>query len=283
MNYYLSSPTSVTPLAKNRMLESEEPLNFLLSFALDAKGNFEKYYQQGKNHVLIDSGAFSAWNSGKVINREEYLAYIKKLPSEVSKINLDVIPRTGSSQGEKIACCQASFENFLYLNKHVKNVLPVHHYGEDISWAHKMLDHTDHICISPANDTAESVKRTYFRYIWEELDFSVKTHVLGYTSIKGSEMFPFYSVDSISYKAPMLFGNVLIERVDGSIIQSDLKTFAKHFGYEYDSRKPMKEQKDLLGEATWYHTKVILNHYKRITESHKTKDFSYLKSQLSLF
>lgn len=282
MEYFLSAPETIFKPVRERLISDGEKRNYLISFAGPVK-HFETFYREGQNTIMIDSGAFSAWNSGKVIDREAYLKFLKKLPDEVFKINLDVIPKTGSSQEEKLKCIDESFKNYLYLKSHVKNVLPVHHYGEHIDWARKMLNETDYICISPANDTHEGIKREYFEYIFSELDLKTKCHVLGYSSVDGVENYPFFSVDSISYKKTHMHGQVYFARTDGKIIDLTISEYARMTGHVYDSSKGLAEQPELLSDATYSTIIALLKHFENITELHRTKDFSYLKNQLKLF
>ena len=282
MVYYISAPETIFKPVKERLLEDGSPRHYLLSFATSSR-HFEQFYQEGLNSIMIDSGAFSAWNSGKTIDREAYLEYCKKLPSEVIKINLDVIPKTGSSQEEKLICIEQSFENYLYLKKHLDNVIPVHHYGEDIAWAKKMLEETDYICISPANDTHESIKREYFKYVFSELPVGVKTHTLGYSSTDGMDMFPFYSLDSISHKMTHMHGTVLYLRSDGSFRKIDIGDYAKLHGFSYNPAVGLSKQRDLLEESSHLTIINLLNYVDFLTEKHLEKDFGYIKQQLKLF
>lgn len=282
MEYFLSAPETIYKPVRERLLSDGISRNYLISFAGPVK-HFETFYNQGQNKIMIDSGAFSAWNSGKTIDLEAYLKFCKTLPDEVFKINMDVIPKTGSTQQEKLKCIQQSFDNYLYLKKHLKNVLPVHHYGEDIVWAKKMLDETDYICISPANDTHENIKRQYFNYVFNELELDTKVHVLGYSSIEGLELYPFTSVDSISYKRTHMHGQVSFERSDGTIIDMDISDYAKWKGYEYNPRKGLVEHPELLAEGTYDTITAILKHFEKLKERNKTKDFSWIRQQLKLF
>ena len=282
MIYYISAPETIFKPVKLRLLADDKKRHYLLSFATSSR-HFEDFYQDGKNTIMIDSGAFSAWNSGKEIDREEYLSYCKKLPDEVFKINLDVIPKTGSSQEEKLKCIEESFENYIYLSKYLKNVLPVHHYGEDIKWIHKMLDETDYVCISPANDTHENIKRKYFKYLFSQIPLSTKTHALGYSSVSGCEMFPFYSVDSISHKATHMHGHVLYKRSDGSFIFLDISDYAKMNNYSYNPGVGLSKQRDLLEDSSYLHVNNLLDRFDEIKEKHKTKDFKFLTNQPTLF
>ncbi len=282
MIYYISGPESTIKNVKEKLMDDDKASHYLLSFATSSK-HFDEFYRNGKNTIMIDSGAFSAWNSGKIIDREEYLAYCKKLPEEVYKINLDVIPQTGSSVAEKLKCTEESFKNFVYLKKHLKNVLPVHHYGEDISLMKRFVDECDYICISPANDTSEKIKRNYFKYLFSQIPLDVKTHALGYSSFSGCGLFPFYSVDSIAYKRTQMYGDLIYRKSDGSYMYMSIWDYAKMNGIEYDRDAGMAANKELLEEATYFHIQNLLNRFKELGEINKTKNFNYLKQQLTLF
>lgn len=193
MKYYFSSPSSV-----KKILKECEVKNYLLSFAVDAKE--VKHFQDTKEPIIIDSGAFSIWNKGGTVDIEKYIEFGKTLPDNYVFVNLDVIPKTGSSKADIEKCCAEGFENYLYLKQHLKNVLPVYHYGDNVSWLKKFMDHTDYIGISPANDTHENIKRDFLKEVFSLTRTDFKTHGLGYSSFEGLFMFPFYSVDSISYK-----------------------------------------------------------------------------------
>jgi hypothetical protein len=179
MHYYFSSP-----LDRIKILEECNVTKYLLSFANEKKHMLEFPKKHETTHMMIDSGAFTVWNSGREpINVEEYKDFMLTLPQEWTFINLDVIPQTGSTQQEIQKCIDEGFENFLYLKSFVPNVIPVHHYGESNEVLKRYLEHTDYIGISPANDTHETVKRRYLTQIFDYVGSSVKTHGLGYSSL----------------------------------------------------------------------------------------------------
>lgn len=198
MKYFFSSPESM-----REVLDTCGVSNYLLSFAVDAKGC--KHYKDEKNTVIIDSGAFTVWNKGGSIDIDAYRDFCLQQPQEWSFINLDVIPKTGSTKADIEKCCEEGYENYLYLSKYIKNLVPVYHYGDEMKWLNKFVDHTDYIGISPANDTHESVKRRFLKEVFKNIDTSTKTHGLGYSSFEGLTLFPFYSVDSISFKKVHVF------------------------------------------------------------------------------
>lgn len=170
--------------------------NYLLSFAVDAKD-----VKDFSGNIIIDSGAFTVWNKGGTIDIEKYLAFCLTLPQNYTFINLDVIPKTGSGSAEIEIACDKSFENYQYLSSKLPNVLPVYHYGDNLKWLKAYADATDYVGVSPANDTHESVKREFLRTVYKHIDpIQTRTHGLGYSSFDGLTYFPFYSVDSISFK-----------------------------------------------------------------------------------
>ena len=185
--------------AHQKLLKPAGAKNFLFSYFTEP--NYPLRYANPEGKTIIDSGAFSAWNSGAKLNIEDYKNYCMKLPIEWTFVNMDTIPETGSGQKEIERCAYASLDNYLYLKKHLKNVLPVYHYGENFSWMYAYQRHTDYIGVSPANDIKEQVKRTWLKWVFGQFDYrKIRTHAFGYSSFVGMTLFPFYSVDSISYK-----------------------------------------------------------------------------------
>lgn len=179
--------------------------NILMSYATH-KGQAKHYVERTELTMIIDSGAFTVWNSGSTIDIEEYIAFCKKLNPNWTFINLDVIPKTGSTKKEIEVSVEKSKENFLYIKTHLKNVLPVYHFGEKLDVLKWYMNHTDYIGISPANDTAENVKREFLGGVFNLTRDKWKTHGLGYSSFPGLMMYPFYSIDSISYRRSRMGG-----------------------------------------------------------------------------
>ena len=176
MIYYYSAPTNYEIELKECKIKS-----FLLSYAID--GNMWERFYNNEIPLLIDSGAFTIWNSGKKkVNVQEYRKFCEKLPDNCIFVNLDIIPITGSKQSDVDKCCNEGFDNFLYLRDYLKNVMPVYHYKDNIKYLHKYLEYTKYIGISPANDTNENIKKSFFNYVFKNIDLDIKTHAFGYSS-----------------------------------------------------------------------------------------------------
>jgi len=195
MKYVFSSPDSV----KHHLFEMGVE-NYLLSFAVDARA-IGKFLKPGR-FIIVDSGAFTVWNRGKgEIDIDKYIEFINGIDAKLICINLDVIPQTGSTKKQIEECAERSYENYLYLLEKSKHpILPVYHYGENIDILKRYAKHTDYIGISPANDTHENIKRQFLDEVFKFTNTDIKTHGLGYSSFSGLYRYPFYSVDSISYK-----------------------------------------------------------------------------------
>lgn len=226
MKYFFSSPDS-----KEDSLKKMGVKNYLLSYAVDAKSCHK--FDAPENDVIIDSGAFTVWNKGGEIDIDKYIEFCLKQPSNWWFINLDVIPKTGSSQKDIDICCEQGFENYEYLRSKLTNVLPVYHYGDNELWLKKYMDRTDYIGISPANDTHEVVKRKFLKQCFSITQRTHKTHGLGYSSFEGLTMFPFYSVDSISFKKVRVY-------IDGM-----KRTFWSNSKMEFLNEQRIKEFMDM--------------------------------------
>lgn len=195
MKYFFSSP-----IQRIHVLKECGVKNYLMSFAVDAKG--WKRFQSDENTLLIDSGAFSVFNkTGTRIDREAYKEFCLSLPQNYTFINLDVIPPTGSKQDVIERCCEESYENYVYLKQFIENLMPVYHYGESEAWLKRWVDCKPRILgVSPDNFTHGTVKREFLRQTYRIIGTGVKTHLLGYSEFWGLCKFPAYSVDSISWR-----------------------------------------------------------------------------------
>lgn len=273
MIYYFSAPSNY-----EHELKENNASAFLLSFAVDSS-HWQKFYNP-KNPLIIDSGAFSAWNKGRTIDVKEYKKFCLSLPQDCIFINLDVIPKTGSSEADVEKCCMEGYENYLYLKEDIKNIMPVYHYKDKLHWLSKYSETSSYIGISPANDTHENIKQAFLDDVFRYINPAIKTHALGYTPALGMRKYPFYSVDSISYKSADMFGNIIIYKKSLLDFKTmDLWEWNKELRLGFDSRK----NRELAKKGVEYNINSILSFMKDITEIHSKKDFSYLKAQKTLF
>jgi len=198
MIYYLSSPKS-----NKKTVEDLKCQNVLISFGVDLRGIWKNYID---HNVLVDSGAFSIFNRGIDLDIDDYLNFIKDLPEHWNYISFDVIPKDKKSKKETEKTAEMTFENYLYLSKHIKNLVPVYHYGESFKWLKKYLNYTDYICAGRLLGNLKESIRSYGE-VFKICGTKYKIHGLACTDINLLKLFPFYSVDSITYKKYYLDGS----------------------------------------------------------------------------
>lgn len=172
--------------------------------------------------LLCDSGAFSAWTRGIEINLAEYIDFAKDLlaryEGRISHIyiaNLDVIPgRQGTvpSRREVEAAAKAGWENMLTMQR--AGITPIHifHQGERYEWLEAMSRRLRYIGISPSNDASTKSKKLWMRKVYSIIRARNMTHGFAVTAKDLMESFPWYSVDSTSWLAPMIYGKATFSR-----------------------------------------------------------------------
>ncbi len=123
----------------------------------------KKFYNQYVS-LIMDSGAFSAWNQdGVVIGLENYVDYCLSQPY-LDKydffVALDKIPVNYKDTQSCKESAEESLTNYVNMREtfrkagvDVGRIIPVYHQGEDISYLHKLLDmEVPYIGLSPSNE-----------------------------------------------------------------------------------------------------------------------------------
>lgn len=202
------------------MLETGGTGNILFTFAekRDPKVALETIRKYDNFNIIIDSGAFSVWNSGKTMDRDELLAYYKHLYAyrqDLTFVNLDVIPGVRGrkpTKAEAEIACQQGLENYYWFRKNGIETMPVFHEGDDFKYLEIFKKETDYIAISPANDSSVKRRIVWLDQVYRNLKGDYKTHGLAATSIQLLKRYPFYSVDSINWKTPVIYGRSSVNK-----------------------------------------------------------------------
>jgi hypothetical protein len=206
MNVYSAGRTHSDPKMVD-MADRSGQNNFLLSFAYKEVQKFAKYFcQQSSRKLIIDSGAFTAWTKGDVIDLDEYAESCKEIMSiaqcPVAFISLDVIAgskdeNSRPDEAEFERACEASWKNYAKLRKAGIPVIPTFHQYDDFRWLYLMLEETDYIALSPRkNGGDQDFKIEWLEKVFGGIDLDIKVHGLGVTQSEAMENFPFYSVDN---------------------------------------------------------------------------------------
>lgn len=184
---------------------------------------------------FLDSGAYSAWSRGSVIDLDEYCEFIRANIDLIDVYaSLDVIPGVpgrAATPKERDAAAQKSWENYLYMRDAHLSPLPVYHYGEDPRFLTRMLDYgCDYIGIGglvgiPGGPRRVWLDRT-FDMITDDAGMpTVKTHGFGMTAVPLIFRYPWYSVDSTTWIKITASGSVYLPAMrDGEFVFDEVPT-----------------------------------------------------------
>jgi len=166
--------------------------------------------------LIIDSGAFTAWNSGKPMTLDKLHYLLDKLLKKAPQHNyyfiaLDVIPgeagRMATADEIKTAVDE-SVKNFdIQLERYGKMVLPVFHTGEDISLLHHYFNLTDYVCLSPNQNMSEMQRFNWVNNVYLK---DKKFHGLATTGNRMLGGFDWYSVDSAGWLMVAAMGSIIM-------------------------------------------------------------------------
>lgn len=149
---------------------------------------------------VLDSGAFSAFNSGKEIDLNEFVDHCLTLKQNDNKLveifALDVI-------GDH----EASIRNCEEMHRQGVDAIPCFHFGEPWDALTHMAENYNKIAIGgvarlKSNSIIDFVEQCFAR-VWPK-----KIHGFGIVRPNICEKFPFHTVDSTSWEiGPTAFGN----------------------------------------------------------------------------
>lgn len=172
-----------------------------------------------KNAFLLDSGAFSAWNSGRAIDLAEYIAFAKDFIARhkagiehIYIVNLDVIPgRRGEVPTTKMVAeaAKEGWANMLEMERAGLTPLHIFHQGEDFSVLDALSKRHRYIGISPSNDASVKDRHAWLQKVYRIIRAGNMTHGFGVTAKRLMRDFPWYSVDSTSWLAPIIYGKTV--------------------------------------------------------------------------
>lgn len=199
--------------------------NRLVSYLYPAQLTKWLELTKGKpGNVILDSGAFSAWNKGKVISLQEYITYAhhairraQKAGKSIRVVNLDVIPGSvGKTKtlGKDVreAAAEQGYKNLLEMK--ANGITPIHvfHQEESYKWLHKMVEQTDYIGISPANDVPNQSREAWLTEVFTKLhkeNIKVDTHGFAVFIPKMLRALPWTSADAISWLMIAANGSII--------------------------------------------------------------------------
>jgi len=166
-------------------------------------------------HMMMDSGAFTSWNSGKPVQLEKLLAYNMDILNRYGDrhdfvfISLDVMPGERGRKPTEVELKQGmkkSYENFLELQAAIPcPVLPVYHSGEPLALRNMYLNKTDYICLSMNQGMGEKYRVEWATRVQVP---GVKMHGLAATGNQMIQYVDWFSVDSAAWIMMAAMGTI---------------------------------------------------------------------------
>jgi hypothetical protein len=171
----------------------------LASYAMPKQ--FQRLKDFGIKSIFIDSGAWSAFNSGVDIDIDSFIDFGKEIQDEVDAIaNLDVIEDA-----------YGSLKNFKYITKRGLDVWPVYHFGEPKKLLQDYMKETDHICIGGLVGTGVKPSRIRRNLMLFYAEYPLaKVHTFGVNSFDVLMGLPIYSTDALTWRSGSRFGDAFI-------------------------------------------------------------------------
>lgn len=190
-------------------------------------------------YIMLDSGAFTAWNTGAPVSLddvksvyERFLTEADGFFEEVWLINLDVITESSSPPDAKQAAMQQSDRNLAELRSEFGQcVLPVFHQDEGQERLLEVVDQANgYLCLSPNNKKPEEDRWRWAmlaRSALSDLDCSVRTHGLATTGNHMIRNATLYSGDSEAWTRHARYGVVDLIEAETTIAECPITHSAR--------------------------------------------------------
>lgn len=191
-----------------------EKLNLLIAYPyLDKSSQKLLAEHQGSIRFLLDSGAFTAWKSGKPITLDDYCRFLEALPITPWRyFTLDVV-------GDP----HATRENYETMLKRGFKPVPIFTRGGALEMLDAYYEASDLVglggVVRKGNDTFAWLKAV-IRHAGKRA-----VHILGFTVIDWLKYFRPFSCDSSSYSCAASFGKISIYMGAGRITYKGRQEF----------------------------------------------------------
>ena len=167
----------------------------------DMRDVMRQHFNRHKVEIFIDSGAFSAFNSGREIKIEDYCNWLD-FNKEYLEIyaNLDVI-------GNQVL----TRNNQAFMESRGLSPLPVFHVGSGLKELRSLCDQYEYVAIGgmvPYMKRVEVIWNTLVKIF--EIGVDNKLHGFGCTNRKVLFKLPWYSVDSTTWLSGAKYGEVTL-------------------------------------------------------------------------
>lgn len=197
--------------------------NILESYHYIAGQRFVDVIREQNAKVFLDSGAFSAWNMGAVIDIDAYCEYIIKNKDifrvEQGELMVSVLDGIGDPL--------KTWQQQDYMEKKGAKPLPCFHYGEPIEYLDWYLSNYQYITIGGLVGKSKPDQEKWLDRIWNDHILSgsgrakVAVHGFGMTSPDLMKRYDWYSCDSSSWIQAASFGSIFTSEYGPIAVSKD--------------------------------------------------------------
>lgn len=220
--------------------------------------------------VMVDSGAFTAWNKGKPVTLDQLMDFHKEVLDTYGDkhdfvfIALDIIPGERGrmpTEQDVIEAMRESYDNFLYMQERTpRPILPVYHSGEPQEYRDKLLQHTNYICLSMNQNMSE---KNRIRWAAEAQVEGVQMHGLAATGRRMVKYVDWHTVDSAGWCKKAGMGIILLPTTNGytEVFAAFDSPYKKQRGKHIDNRHDVQYIEDIM-RSQGYEPDDIRNGYE---------------------
>lgn len=158
-----------------------------------------------KYRLIVDSGAFTAWNIGKTIEMEDYCRFLKSIShlKPFNAVQLDVFGNP-----------EKTYLNFLKMKEMGFDVMPVFTRGDTLARLEEFYTHTDYIMFGGIVTGGKN--KNYVKWFLNQ-NKGRKCHWLGFVNMPFIKAYKPESVDSSSWCGTGRFGQLFLYNGSGEI------------------------------------------------------------------
>lgn len=178
---------------------------------------------KNKVELMLDSGAFSAWNKGEPdLDLKAYIKFIKAhLPLLFCYVNMDKIPGTFGARrsiADVELSAKQSYANYEVMKSHGLSPMPVFHMDENFKWFERYVRNGEtYIGVSLGKDSQTAAKSEILRRVFTSISDAkgkplIRIHGFGITKPLLLLYFPWYTTDSTTWSITSAFGKIPIPR-----------------------------------------------------------------------
>ena len=211
----------ISCIGRTTILLNEGFKYFMCSYAAKPSRNVLNLIRSYDDTVImLDSGAFSAWNSGRTIDINAYMTYIQDNNIDIY-FNLDVI-------GD----FEATMVNQRIMEQAGLHPIPVYHYGEPLENLDYLVEQGyTYIGLGGTVGKSTQVRQQFFDEVFQRHP-NIDYHALGVTARELVENYNWYSVDSTKWLTPFKYKRVIT--ADGRSHASDIEDSRERFRASLD-------------------------------------------------